>query len=53
MSFERNFSNKYEKQLLDTARKTGLEVLKTVTKKVAHKAAEVMGELKKFRKQNR
>ena len=37
LSFERNLSNKYGRQLLDTT-KTGTDVVKT--KKVAHKAAE-------------
>ena len=40
MSFRRNLSNKHGKQLFDTATKTGLHVLKTVSKKVVHKAAE-------------
>ena len=31
--FTRNLSNKYRKQLLDTATKTGLDALKTATKK--------------------
>ena len=39
MSFTRNLSNKYGKQLLDAATKTGLNALKTMTKKVAHKVA--------------
>ena len=45
MSFGRNLSNKYgRKLLLHTATKTGLDALKTATKKVAHKAAEATGE---------
>ena len=40
LSFARNLSNKYRKQLLDTATKTGLDFLKTSSKKVAHKSAE-------------
>ena len=31
-SFAKNLSNKQRKQLLDTATKTGLDVLKTATK---------------------
>ena len=38
--FMRNLSNKYGKQLLDAVTKTGLDALKTATKKVVHKAAE-------------
>ena len=44
LSFGRNLSNKYGKQLLDTATKTGIDALKTASKKVAHKAPEVTGE---------
>ena len=36
----RNLSNKYKIQLLDT----GLDSLKTASKKVVHKAAEAIGE---------
>ena len=45
MSFGRNLRNKYGKKLLDTATKTGLDVLKTTSKKVVHKRAEATGEL--------
>ena len=44
LSFARNLSNKYEKQLLDTATKTKLDAPKTASKKVVHKAAEATGE---------
>ena len=44
LSFGRNLANKCGRQLLDTATKTGLEALKTVSKKVAHKTAETKGE---------
>ena len=44
MSFGRNLSNNYGKQLLDAATKTGLDALKTVSKKVAHKGAEATEE---------
>ena len=37
LSFARNLSNKYGKQLLDTATKTAIESLKTASKKVVHK----------------
>ena len=33
LSFARNLSNKYGKQLLDTATKTGLDALKNASKK--------------------
>ena len=40
MSLTRNLSSKYGKQLLDTATKTGLDILKNASKKLGHKAAE-------------
>ena len=40
LSFVRKFYNKYRKQLLDT----GLDALKTVSKRIVHKAAEATGE---------
>ena len=40
-SFARNISNKYGKQLLDTATKTGPDALITTSKKVAQKATEI------------
>ena len=43
MSFTRNLSKKYRKQLLDPTTKAGLDVLKTPSKKVVHKAAEGTG----------
>ena len=45
MPFTGNLSNKYGKQLLDTATETGIDALKTATKKVTHKAAEAAPEL--------
>ena len=44
MSFARNLSNKYDKKLLDTAPKTRLTALKTSSKWLIHKTAEVVGE---------
>ena len=44
LSFERNLSNKYGKQLLDIATKTGLDALKTASKIVVHKISEATGE---------
>ena len=43
--FRRNLSNKYRKQLLDTATKTGLDAVKTALKKVVHEAAEATREI--------
>ena len=34
LSFTRNLSNKYEKELLDTATKTGINALKNASKKI-------------------
>ena len=45
LSFARKLSNKYGKQLSDTANKTGLDALKTASQKVVHKAAEATGEI--------
>ena len=42
--FTRNLSNKYGKQLLDTATKTGLDALKVAFEKEVHKVAEATGE---------
>ena len=44
LSFVRNLSNKYERQLLNAATKTGPDPLKTASKKVVHKAVEATGE---------
>ena len=44
LSFPRSLSNKYGKQLLDTATKTELDALKTASKNVGHKVAEALGE---------
>ena len=43
MSFARNRSYKYEKQLMDTVTKARLDALKTPFRKVVHKAAEATG----------
>ena len=42
--FRRNLSNKYGQQLLDIAAIARLDILKTATKKIGHKAAEAKGE---------
>ena len=44
MSFGRNPSKKYWRQLLGAATKTGLNVSKTATRTVVHKAAEATEE---------
>ena len=44
MSKYMHFSQKFGKQLLDTASKIGLDSLKTASKKLIHEAAEVTGE---------
>ena len=44
LSFPRSLSNKYGKQLLDTATKTELDAPKTASKNVGHKVAEALGE---------
>ena len=43
MSIPRNLFNKYDKQLLDL-KKTGIDVLKTASKKLVHKAAKSTAE---------
>ena len=43
MSFRRKLWNKYGKQLLDAATKTGLDALKTLTKKLTDTAGEFTG----------
>ena len=50
LSFPRNLSNKYGKQLLDAVTKTGADVLKATSKKLVHKAAKTTVEFigKKF-----
>ena len=44
MSFARYISKKYEKQLLDTATKTGTDAPESLTKKVVHRAPEATSE---------
>ena len=44
MSFTRNLPDTYGKQLLDTATKTGIDALKTVSKKSVSRAAAATGE---------
>ena len=44
LSFSENLSNKDWKKWMDTARKTGLDTTKIVSKKVVNKTVEVSGE---------
>ena len=45
LSLARNSFNKYRKKILNTVTKPGLYALKTTSKIVVHKAAELRGEL--------
>ena len=45
MSFARNLSEKYGEKLLDTAKKAGIDAVKTALEKVVHKTTEATGEL--------
>ena len=45
MSFARKFGDKYGKELMDTATKTGIDPAKTASKRVVQKTAEATGDL--------
>ena len=45
LSFARKFGDKYSKQLMDTATKTGMDAAKTASKRVVEKSAEATGDL--------
>ena len=45
LSFVRKFGDKYGKQLIDTATKTGIDAAKTAFKRVVQKTAEAAGDL--------
>ena len=45
LSFARRFGDKYGKQLMDTATKTGIDAAKTTSKRVVQKTAEATGDL--------
>ena len=45
LSFAGKFGNKYGKQLMDTATKTGIDAAKTASKRVVQKTAEATGDL--------
>ena len=43
--FARKYGDKYGKKLMDTARKTGIDVAKTSSKRVVQKTAKATGDL--------
>ena len=45
LSFPRKFGAKYGKTLIDTATKTGIDAVKTTSKRIAQKTAEATGDL--------
>ena len=45
LSFSRKFGDKYDKNLMDTATKTGKDAAKTGSKRVVQKTAEATGDL--------
>ena len=45
LSFARTFGDKYGKKLMDTVRKTGIDAVKTASKRVVQKTAEATGYL--------
>ena len=45
LSFARRFGDKYGKELMDTATKTGIDAAKTASKRVVQKTAEATGDL--------
>ena len=45
LSFAKSFGNKYDKRLMDTTTKTGIDTAKTTSKRIAQKTAEATGNL--------
>ena len=45
LSFARKFGDKYDKKLMDTATKTGIDAAKTASKRVVEKTAKATGDL--------
>ena len=45
LSFATRFGDKYDKKLMDTATKTGIDAAKTASKRVVQKTAEAAGDL--------
>ena len=44
-SFAKNMSNKYSQKLLDSAKKSTTDAIKTISQRVIQKAAEATGDL--------
>ena len=44
LSFARKFGDRYGKQLMDTATKTGIDAAKTASKRAVQKTAEAAGD---------
>ena len=44
VSFVKNLYNKHRKKIMNTAINSGLDAVKTASKKLVHKAAEAIGE---------
>ena len=45
MSFDKKCGNKYGKKLIDTATKTGIDAVKTTSKRIVQKTSEGTGDL--------
>ena len=45
LSFAKKFGNEYGKKLMDAATKTGIDAVKTASKRVVQKTAEATGDL--------
>ena len=45
LSFARNFGDKYDKKLMNIATKTGIDAVKTSSKRVVQKTSEATGDL--------
>ena len=45
LSFARKFGDKYGKKLIDAATKTGIDAVRTASKRVVQKTAEATGDL--------
>ena len=45
LSFARKLGHRYDKKLIDTATKTGIDAAKTASKRVVHKTAEAKADL--------
>ena len=45
LSFAKKVGNKYDKELIDTVTKTGIDAAKTTSKRIVQKTAEATGDL--------